>query len=171
MTPQQAQIIQVSATVAAAREQLLGMVTPRGTVIDLENFTYTADFLGAAAIASNTTANVTFQTAANSDFLILYMVANGISNTLVNIAAANLFDLLQVRDTTADRDFYSTPAMIANVCGAFGTPFIMPESRNIWAKSQVQVTISNGRATTTQYQIGFVGLKVYYKGLPGSMPQ
>ncbi|MES2367626.1 MAG: hypothetical protein V4563_17250 [Pseudomonadota bacterium] len=169
MTPAQKKIIEVSATVASAREQLLGKMTGRGTVIGLETFTYNADFL-AASVAAGATQQTTTDIQADSDFLVLFMLAWGAGPTLNNsLLLNNIAATLQVGDNTTNRTFFSQPMMISNVCGNGGTPYIMPESKLIYARTRLTTVISNLRTDgqANFYQIGFSGLKVFYKGEPG----
>lgn len=167
MTPEQAKIINVSCSVANAREQLLGVKTVRGTVINLESFVYNLDFqdsfLGAATATTKTVLD------ADSDFLCLFLMCSAYTAAATLVTPSQIPALLQITDTTSSRSFFSSPAMVGNVCGAVGLPFIMPESRLIFARTALNATFQNLVAGgPIKAQVGLVGLKVYYKGMPGS---
>lgn len=168
MTTEQNKIINVSCSVANAREQLLGVKTVRGTIINLESFSYNLNFQS-AFINTGDFANTTTVLDADSDFLCLFLMATAYNNIGSLFTSSQCAALLQITDTTSNRSFFSSPAMVGNVCGSVGLPFILPESRLIFARTALNASFQNLIAAyPVKAQIGLVGLKVYYKGLPGT---
>lgn len=168
MNETQRRILNVSSVVAAAKEQLLGKATDRGTVIALETFAYTANVLpGADLTVINAGANGQVSTSiqADSDFLMLYIMAQAITG---GAAIAEPYSTVQFTDNTTNRTMFSAPALMSLIAGDGGQPYIMQESKLIYARTQFITTINNLSATNNQYQFVFAGLKVYYKGSPGN---
>ncbi len=155
--------------ISSMRAQLVGKATARGRVTSLEQFTYTANFMKAPVISVS---KVTTNFQADSDFLMLYILGGMIAVTdmVPNVGVIINPDYAQInlRDTTTNRNLFNRPINASLVSGFGGNPYIMQESKLVYAKTQLETTVTlpfplvapNGYL----FQFGFAGLKVYYAG-------
>lgn len=164
----QRRLTQIPLIISETRAQLIGKATARGTVKRLAAFSYSTTLtVTAGALVFKTFTDIH----ADSDFLWLYIVGGMITSApglgqdiVINPEGARVL----FRDTTTGRALESAGVYTSLTAGFGGRPYIMQESRLIFAKSKIETRMTSvlnaGTDSTNTYQFGFVGLKVFYEG-------
>lgn len=129
-------------------------------------YTYEEDF-AAANLTAGATLNGSIEIQADSDFVwqkALYFA---------DIAAAAQTDssrviplvTVQLIDTGSGRNLFETAAPVPSIYGTGELPFVLPVPRLFFARSTIQVQVSNFSAATAYgLRLSFVGYKAYPKG-------
>lgn len=140
-------------------------VASRGAVSRLESFTYVVN----QATTPGSTNDVVTDIHADSDFLLICIVGAGINGFAgTDRLIVPLGCLVNFTDKTSNRSLFSDPIAANLIAGPGGNPYILQETKLLYAKTRFVTSISNilaaGVGNNTTYQFNFVGLKIFYGG-------
>lgn len=128
-------------------------------------FIYGLNVLGLVTLA---TANANIQIDADSDFKLVKL------GMMADIAAAEEEDAtriiplvtMQMVDTGAGRNLFSTPIAMGAIWGNGGLPFILPVPRIFKARTNISLTFANyDVASTYNLRMAFIGNKIFAQGI------
>lgn len=128
-------------------------------------YIYEEDFSGVAAGAS---ANGSIIIQADSDFILQKMAY------FADVAAAGQTEssrvvplmTLQMIDTGSGRQFMESAAPIPSLFGTGELPFVLPQPRLFFARSTIQLQVTNFDASDTyNLKLSFIGYKAFPRGM------
>jgi len=129
-------------------------------------YTYEEDFLIADLVAGSTL-NGSIEIQADSDFVwqksAFFADLNGAPQT----DSSRVLPLVSVQlvDTGSGRNLLELAAPIPSMFGSGELPFVLPIPRLFFARSTIQVQVSNFSAATAYgLRLSFIGYKAYPKG-------
>ena len=130
-------------------------------------YTYEEDFLLADLIAG-ATLNGSIEIQADSDFVwqkACYFASTdlGVTQTFTTRVIPSV--TIQLIDTGSGRNLFELAAPIPSMFGIGELPFVLPIPRLFFARSTVQVQVSNfNTADAYDLRLSFIGYKAYPKG-------
>lgn len=132
--------------------------------VSTDFYVYEEDFSG---LAAGNTQNGAINIQADSDFVVEKLAY------FADVAAAGQTEssrvvpliTVQITDTGSGRNFVENPAPIPSLFGDGRLPFVLPEPRLFFARSTVQIQVSNFDASQTyNLRLSFIGYKAYPLG-------
>lgn len=152
-------------TIAPVSRIVAEKVASRGAVSRLESFSYVVNVI----TTPQSTTEVVTDIHADSDFLLI-----AITGAAVNVSAGTdrlivpFGALINFTDKTSNRSLFSAPIFAGLIAGPGGNPYILQETKLLYAKTRFVSSVSNilvaGAGNNTTYQFNFVGLKIFYGG-------
>ena len=129
-------------------------------------YTYEEDFLE-ADLTAGSTLNGSVEIQADSDFVwqkACYFADLALAPQTLNTLVIPLVTI-QLIDTGSGRNLFELAAPITSMFGTGQLPFVLPIPRLFFARSTIQVQVSNFSAGTDYgLRLSFIGYKAYPRG-------
>lgn len=129
-------------------------------------YVYEEDF-AEADLTSGSTVNGSIQISADSDFVWLKGAMFADLAGAAQTESSRVIPLVTVQliDTGSGRNLLETAAPVSSIFGTGELPFVMPIPRLFFARSTIQVQVSNFSAATDYgLRLSFIGYKAYPQG-------
>lgn len=122
-----------------------------------QSFVYGTAYVALAATVG-ATASATILVEANSDFELLYFTGVAVQASLV---VTNWSGLIQINDSAAGRDLFSTAIPFNAIVGTGAQPFPWSPPRLMERNSTLLITFTNNITTATSVQLSLCGNKLW----------
>lgn len=156
--------------ILSASPYLSNVLKPGRTVADIQYYAYNG-VVGLAASGNNLAANVTqvatFDTEADSDFVLTFISA-AVQEVDGGPMAYNDNVTLQVQDLSTGKYLFNVPTVMGLVTGAGGFPFVLPAPRVFNPNTAIAVsvmnrdTIVNAGNGLINFYYAFHGSRIFY---------
>jgi hypothetical protein len=122
-----------------------------------QSFVYGTPYVAlAATVGATNTATILIE--ANADFELLYFTGAVVQSSLL---ITNWSGLIQINDSAANRDLFSTAIPFSAIVGTGAQPFPWSPPRLMERNSTLVITFTNNIATATTVQLSLCGNKLW----------
>ena len=131
-------------------------------------YVYQEDF-SAADLVAGATLNGSIEIQADSDFIwqkAAYFASDADTGAAAQTDASRNLSLqtVQLIDTGSGRNLLELAAPVPSMFGTGDLPFVLPIPRLFFARSTIQVQVSNFGAAAQNLRLSFIGYKAYPHG-------